>query len=861
MWGERKMVYKQMGFDLWGQNDFDPKAVVATLVDEHGCVKPGTVLDVEEGQVRADTVFNDRMYEIGANILQVADVERDSQGASPYIHAQRVIATAELAREFVRAREMKRDSGGNAAEDHWSLVPEILVTKLGITGIPSILAALCHDVLEDCAKIKDYPDAEKRKTRIEALAKDLINTDLYRHLIADFSDELKDFVGSALTSMVGGMTKVKATTSEETTQQTFEHMAKVLIDHLRTVLVKIADRIANLRTLTIVDPETGEEKSVFKNPTKHLDICRETMRIYVEMSKVLRTREATREMVYWCVHYLNPQLEKDFDDAGGRKRPSKKLDNYEGRIDNRIAGIEAIKDIDVRSTALSDYILRGRRRDVETTNFEELPIHPQDPMEEVVLLVDGLAHGQDRMIKIRDTLRQVVDSCEHPDHCGRYRFKGNKVGNHGLSANLYNPELGGWITIRVNDQWSESRLKRGVLFHRDQSENVEKVQLDIRSSLVLAASNRGITFEAAAQREVFGENFFVYTPEGDLVEMKVGESAVDFIRKVHTGMLKEADYLIEYEDGDFDYQWGNVEKNLEEGRRVDLFEQLVPGKVYKIIKKPKSVPTPAFYLFAGRDGTREDLRTKLYQKENESTRLETAQLYVRNLEDMFGLKRGKLKKRVVRGLSGNDLKQRWFAIVYGKYDPLEDVAAIFATGGKLLSSLRRGVDCREDGRRGLGLGPSIALPSSLTVLSASSGVLEGTQVRVRKRRVLDRGLRSLLAQRQADDDVMYPQAKLKRPRYFGVRAVLKNEPKVLSRFTDDCVFEGRAIQIEDLDTRTSSRDVGPGKAKVVDVVFDPDYSEISLYDFLKFLVFLNHKHGATLNRVTFEQESEESPEV
>ena len=163
-----------------------------------------------------------------------------------------------------KAHEGQKRSSGEEYFIHPCNVTAILI-KLRI-DMNGLIAGLLHDVVEDC---RISPEELKK----------------------EFSSEVAD--------IVVGMTKmsqIQFKTREESQAENFRRMIMAMAKDLRVIIVKLADRMHNMRTLQYIDDE------------KQKNVARETLDIYVPLAGRLGINSVKSELEDLCLRFLHPSI-------------------------------------------------------------------------------------------------------------------------------------------------------------------------------------------------------------------------------------------------------------------------------------------------------------------------------------------------------------------------------------------------------------------------------------------------------------------------------------------------------------------------------------------------------------------------
>jgi guanosine-3',5'-bis(diphosphate) 3'-pyrophosphohydrolase len=149
-------------------------------------------------------------------------------------------------------------------------------------------------------------------------------------------ERIKDYFGPDVLHIVEGVTKISKmpfTTSEERQAETYRKMLLAMVDDIRVILVKLADRLHNMRTLQFLPAE------------RRVKIARETMDIYAPLAGRLGMSKIKNELEDLAFQYLDPEAYKDLTAQvdEGRDRAAAFIEKIRGVVAEKLtaAGIEA----------------------------------------------------------------------------------------------------------------------------------------------------------------------------------------------------------------------------------------------------------------------------------------------------------------------------------------------------------------------------------------------------------------------------------------------------------------------------------------------------------------------------------------
>ena len=199
------------------------------------------------------------------------------ESCSTYITKKESIDLIQKAYDFIMVKhEGQKRKSGEPYTIHLIWVAYILTTLQ--TGPTTIAAGLLHDVMEVC----------------------------------DVShDEMGERFGEEITSLVEGVTKINKMPFKDEADVYAENHRKIYIamaKDIRVILIKLADRLHNMRTLQYMTPE------------KQQRISRETLEVYAPIAHRLGINDIRIELEDLCLHYLDPKAYLEISELLDQKR-------------------------------------------------------------------------------------------------------------------------------------------------------------------------------------------------------------------------------------------------------------------------------------------------------------------------------------------------------------------------------------------------------------------------------------------------------------------------------------------------------------------------------------------------------------
>ncbi len=373
---------------------------------------------------------------------------------------------------------------------HPLAVAKIVVGEIGL-GTTSICAALMHDVVEDT----DYT-----------------------------VEDLEGLFGPKIASIVDGLTKIAGGVFAEKASAQAENFRKLLLtisDDVRVILIKIADRLHNMRTLS----------SMPKN--KQYKIAGETLYIYAPMAHRLGLFRIKTELEDLSFKYEHPdlydQLQQKLDKDSAKRESlfSHFIAPIKQRLDNLGYQYEITKRI---KTIYSIY----HKMKVKNIPFEEV----YDLM--AVRIVYKQKEGLDEKAQAWMIYSAITSLFRpHPDRIRDWVSTPKANGYEALHVTVMGPD-GQWIEVQIRSERMHDIAERGISAHwkykegvKDSNAELDKWLQEIKEVLRNPEPS-ALDFLDTFKLNLFSNEIFVFTPKGEIKTMPQGSTALDFAFMLHT---------------------------------------------------------------------------------------------------------------------------------------------------------------------------------------------------------------------------------------------------------------------------------------------------------------------------------------
>ena len=380
---------------------------------------------------------------------------------------------------------------------HPIAVAKIVNQEIGLDA-RSIVTALLHDAVEDT----DYT----------------------------LEDIDRDF-GPKIATLIDGLTKISSSTYYKGTTsslqaENFRRMLLTLSDDLRVILIKIADRLHNMRTLDSM-PEH-----------KKMKVAGETIFLYAPLANRIGLYAIKSELEDLSFKYRQPGIYEEIASKmrHGEKKYYALINKFSLPIINKLNESGLNFEITGRPKSIFSIWTKMQSKNVP---FEEV----YDVLA-VRIIFDPLP-GIPEKTTCWSIYSAITDSyLPKPDRLRDWVSRPKPNGYEALHLTVMGPE-GHWVEVQIRSRRMDEIAERGYAAHyRYKGDNTPETELDkwikkIRSMLENPLENP-IEFLDEFKMNLFSSEIMVFTPKGTLVSLPKGASALDFAYEIHTEIGNKA---------------------------------------------------------------------------------------------------------------------------------------------------------------------------------------------------------------------------------------------------------------------------------------------------------------------------------
>ena len=444
-------------------------------------------------------------------------------------------------------------------------------------GPKTIAAGLLHDTVEDCQGVT--------------------------------TDTITELFGQEIATLVDAVTKIGAIKFKDEEEYLASNHRKLFIamaKDIRVILIKLADRLHNMRTLQYMRPE------------KQKKIARETLSVYAPIAHRLGISEIKNELEDLSFKYLDYKKYEEIKDLVKQRESDRNEQVHE-----MISDIESIMqeyNIQYRIFGRSKHFYSIYKKMVtKNKRFEEIL-----DLLAIRIVTDSVVHCYEILGYIHAKYRPIP---------GRFKDyiampKANMY--QSLHTTIVEPEHGNIFEIQIRTEEMDAIAERGVAAHWKYKENrnytpeYEQKEIEDKlswfrdfSMMTDEESEDPLEYMNVLQKDIFEANVYCLTPRGKVIALPSGSCPIDFAYRIHTEV-------------------GNKTVGAKvNGAIVPLNTPLKTGDVVDILTNNNSVVPSADWIKIVKSGHARNKIRAFLQKQEQQSRKESIKLGQSMLEDEF----------------------------------------------------------------------------------------------------------------------------------------------------------------------------------------------------------------------------------
>lgn len=350
-------------------------------------------------------------------------------------------------------------------------------------------------------------------TIIASLLHEVINNGnkTYEDLVNDFGEDIAKLVLS--------VSKINKLELPDNNESSVIYLRKILVglaQDVRVMYIKLADRLHNMRTNWAINPSKQKQKA------------EETMSVLVPIAHRLGINSIKSELENLSLYYLKPDVYNDI------------LEKLNETVDELNDCLEEMKEsiIDILTEAGIKFEIKGRVKSVysiynKLSNGKEwnkiydiLALRIFVEEEADCYQVIGLIHSRFRPMpkRFKDYIASPKENMYQSLHTTVFGVEG-----HVFEIQVRTYEMDEIAEKGIASHWSYK--EKGT----KKIQNVMEQKLEMFRNVIESSNNdTDADFENAVNADIFSDLIYTYTPKGDVVELPIGSTPVDFAYRIHS---------------------------------------------------------------------------------------------------------------------------------------------------------------------------------------------------------------------------------------------------------------------------------------------------------------------------------------
>ncbi len=389
----------------------------------------------------------------------------------------------------VEAHKTMRRKTGEPYILHPLAVAMICVEEIGL-GVRSTICALLHDTVEDT---------------------DIVLEDIEREF------------GTEIVKIVDGLTKISNVMDANSSQQAenFKKILLTLTDDPRVILIKLADRLHNMRTLDSMKKE------------KQLKIASETVWVYTPLAHRMGLYNIKSEMEDLSMKYLEPDIYKDIAKklAETKRERTRYINEFIKPLKEKLDNTKLDFQIYGRPKSIHSIWNKIKKQGV---TFNEV----YDLFAIRIIINSTLQNEKSDCWKVYSVIADAYNP--RPERLRDWLSNPKSNGYEALHTTVLGPQ-GRWVEVQIRTARMNEIAEKGLAAHFKYKEgtNIEdrfdKWFTQIRE-VINSQDTDGIDFLQDFKTSFLAEEIYVYTPKGEIKMLPKGSSALDFAFSIHSAV-------------------------------------------------------------------------------------------------------------------------------------------------------------------------------------------------------------------------------------------------------------------------------------------------------------------------------------
>ena len=455
----------------------------------------------------------------------------------------------------------------------------------------------------------------------------------------------KEF-GKDISTLVDGITTINKLNVEADSEDHINYYKKIIVgltEDVRIIIIKLAERLDNLKTLYVLDSNKQKEKA------------KETLEILVPIAHRLGLSSIKTGLEVYSLKYYKPDAFKSVEELLNNTEEERNecVKEMMKRVSELL--IENNIKFEIKGRAKSIYSIYNKMH--KGKKFSELydiyALRIIVNTESECYQVLGIVHS-----KFKPLQKRFKDYIANPK-TNMYRSLHTTV--FGFDSKLYE------IQIRTHEM--DDVAERGIASHWSYKEKGKKLQNSMEDKLQIFRSIMELNDEKVSSKEfvnsvkneILSDNIYVYTPMGDVFELPLGATPIDFAYKVHT---KIGETMV-----------GALINDM----ISPLDTKLNTNDIVKIITNKNSTPSKEWISMAKTSAAKNKIKAFFSKVDKEDAINKGKELFIKEIRRRkFSINEVNSNiKNILENLKINDENEMYLGIGTGKFSPIMVVNLAF----------------------------------------------------------------------------------------------------------------------------------------------------------------------------------------
>lgn len=368
-------------------------------------------------------------------------------------------------------------------------VARIVNQEMGL-GAKSMICALLHDVVEDT----DYT-----------------------------LEDIERIFGPKIALITDGLTKISGVFDTNTSRQA-ENFRKILLtlsDDVRVILIKIADRLHNMRTLSSLPIN------------KQMKIASETIYLFAPLAHRLGLYTIKTELEDLSLKYLYPKVFEELEAKLKKNETSQQvfLEEFKSPIESRLQGFGLQFEITARQKSIYSIWLKMQKKNVAFEEIYDLMAIRIvfDPIEDVP--------EKTQCWNIYSLITDIY--MPKPERIRDWVSTPKANGYEALHATVMGPK-GHWVEVQIRSRRMDDIAEKGFAAHWKYKDDKSSYETELDkwikrlTELLEDPNSDALEFLDDIKLNLFSSEIFIFTPKGDIKTMPTESIALDFAYEIHS---------------------------------------------------------------------------------------------------------------------------------------------------------------------------------------------------------------------------------------------------------------------------------------------------------------------------------------